>query len=115
MPRGRPTWTPDLRALALDLYGRTDPVVPREEIAQRLGVTFFALRGQLSRMQATRPTWTRGRGMWNPSGRVVVVTHHITCLGALSPRHTFASTHKTHRVCNRCKAAMAGVIEECVV
>lgn len=116
MPRGRPTWTPELSAHALALYGQTVPILTREEIAQRLGVTFFALRGQLSRMQATRPTWTRGRGMWSPSGRVSHVTHHITCLGPLGPSHTFPSDDpKRHRICNRCRVAMAGVIEECVV
>lgn len=122
MPRGQPTWTPESITSARALYTQQEPRLTREQIAEALGVTVNALRNALARIgvhAGSRPGWTRGRGIgWanpgkQPSGRVVVVQHRLTCLGAVEPQHKFWSDDpRRQRVCNRCRAAMAGVMEE---
>lgn len=111
MPPDRRRWTDALNQRALDLYTQTEPRLTREEIAEQLGVSFFALRAQLWRLAAQRPDWTRGRG--RPRGAVSVVTYRIRCLGPVQPEHKFWSRDpKRHRVCDKCRQAMSGVFCE---
>lgn len=129
------TWTPERIERARALYLQEAPRLSREEIAAELGVTFNALRTALGPKcgikPGDRPGWTRGRGFpagttkgpiiacedddpdVMPAGRVVVQRHRIWCLGPIEPRHKFWSDDpRTHRICDKCRRAMAGTMEE---
>ena len=130
-------WTAERNAILLALYRQAEPKLSRDQIAAMLGTTFYAVRGQLCRLgvqAGERPGWTRGRGFARgtvagpvevrpdsdpddpdamPTGRVAKTLHRIWCLGPVQPRHMFWSDDpKRTRICPKCRAAMAGVMED---